>query len=394
MSSRVKHAQKIGASVNDLAAGIAYSVVKNALFRIISAERIDSLGPKIVVQGGAFKSDAVLRAFEKICSVEVIRPESAHLMGAIGAALIARERAYDAAKKADGSLDAAPRSTMVSAHELESLSVERFSSRCPGCSNACLLAIADFGNGRRFISGNKCSNANDFEFSRNGDPKARAEGTNTVEGHGQHSRPRQAPNAIAVEQRLLQSVGSVAQGGARGTRSIGIMNCFETYEYTPFWRALFAGLGFSVIMPDDAREASFEQAALATVPAEGACFPAKIAHMRAFDLMNAGADTIFMPRFNRIGRCSVSCEYADALADAVPAFEQGEVRLSRPHLSSFKVARIAKDEDDLSTLFFRGGKLFALTARRFPAKSSTTPLKRHSRRKGNSSMRSPGQTGK
>lgn len=96
MSSRVKHAQKIGASVDDLAAGIAYSVVKNALFRIIGAERIDSLGPKIVVQGGAFKSDAVLRAFEKICSVEVIRPESAHLMGAIGAALIARERAHDA----------------------------------------------------------------------------------------------------------------------------------------------------------------------------------------------------------------------------------------------------------------------------------------------------------
>ena len=355
MSSRVKHAQKIGASVNDLAAGIACSVVKNALFRIIGAERIDSLGPKIVVQGGAFKSDAVLRAFEKICSVEVIRPESAHLMGAIGAALIARERAHDVMGKADGNLDAAPRSTMISARELESLSVERFSSRCLGCSNACLLAIADFGNGRRFISGNKCSNANDFEFSRNEEPKARAEGTNAVEGHGQHSRPRQAPNAIAVEQRLLQSVGSVAQGGARGTHSIGIMNCFETYEYTPFWRTLFAELGFSVIMPDDARGASFEQTALATVPAEGACFPAKIAHMRAFDLMNAGADTIFMPRFNRIGRCAVSCEYADALADAVPAFEQGEVRLSRPRLSSFKVARIAKDEDDLSTLFSEVG---------------------------------------
>ena len=133
------------------------------------------------------------------------------------------------------------------------------------------------------------------------------------------------------------------------------MNCFETYEYTPFWRALFAELGFSVIMPDDARGASFEQAALATVPAEGACFPAKIAHMRSFDLMNAGADIIFMPHFNRIGRCAVSCEYADALADAVPAFEQGEVRLSRPHLSSFKVARIAKDVDDLSTLFSEVG---------------------------------------
>lgn len=355
MSSRVKHAQKIGASVNDLAAGIAYSVVKNALFRIIGAERIDTLGPQIVVQGGAFKSNAVLRAFEKVCGVEAIRPESAHLMGSIGAALIARERAYDAMGKADSDLDAASRSTMISARELESLSVERFSSRCPGCSNACLLAIADFGHGRRFISGNKCSNANDFEFSRNEEPKARAAEAAAIEGREPTPRPHHAPNAIAVEQRLLQSVESVVQAGLRGARAIGIMNCFETYEYTPFWRTLFAELGFSVIMPDDARGASFEQAALATVPAEGACFPAKIAHMRAFDLMNAGADVIFMPRFNRIGRCAVSCEYADALADAVPAFEQGEVRLSRPRLSSFKVARIAKDEDDLSTLFSEVG---------------------------------------
>lgn len=354
MSSRVKHAQKIGASVNDLAAGIAYSVVKNALFRIIGAERIDTLGSRIVVQGGAFKSNAVLRAFEKICGMEAIRPESAHLMGAIGAALIARERAHDAMGKANSGLNAAPRSTMLPARELETLSVERFSSRCPGCSNACLLAIADFGHGRRFISGNKCSNANNFKFSRNEEPEARAEEENAVEGHEQHSR-RQVPNAIAVEQRLLQSVASVEQTGFRGTCAIGIMNCFETYEYTPFWRTLFAELGFSVIMPGDARGATLEQAALATVPAEGACFPAKIAHMRAFDLMNVGADVIFMPRFNRIGRCAVSCEYADALADAVPAFEQGEVRLSRPHLSSFKVARIAKDEDDLSTLFSEVG---------------------------------------
>ena len=351
MSSRVKHAQKIGASVNDLAAGIAYSVVKNALFRIIGAERVNTLGSKIVVQGGTFKSDAALRAFEKVCGVEAIRPESAHLMGAIGAALIARERAHDAARNTDGDLDAASRSTMISARELESLSVERFSSRCPGCSNACLLAIADFGNDRRFISGNKCSNANDFEFSLNEEPKARAAEAAAIEGREPAPRPHQAPNAIAVEQHLLQSVESVVQAGLRGARAIGIMNCFETYEYTPFWRTLFADLGFSVVMPDDARGASLEQAALATVPAEGACFPAKIAHMRAFDLMDAGADVIFMPRFNRIGRCAVSCEYADALADAVPAFEQGKVRLSRPHLSSFKVARIAKDEDDLSTLF-------------------------------------------
>ena len=206
MSSRVKHAQKIGASVNDLTAGIAYSVVKNALFRIIGAERIDTLGSKIVVQGGTFKSDAVLRAFEKVCGVEAIRPETAHLMGAIGAALIARERAYDAMGKADSGLDAAPRSTMISARELESLSVEHFSSRCPGCSNACLLAIADFGNGRRFISENKCSRANDFEFSRNEEPKARAAEAAAIESREPAPRPTrprtQSPSSSVCWSRL------------------------------------------------------------------------------------------------------------------------------------------------------------------------------------------------
>ena len=352
MSSRVKHAQKIGASVNDLAAGIAYSVVKNALYRIIGAERIDTLGNKIVVQGGTFKSDAVLRAFEKTCEIEVIRPENAHLMGAIGAALIARERAHDVTTRTGNLPSDAIRSSLLPARELEALSVERFSSRCPGCSNACSVAVADFGHGRRFISGNKCENANEYEFSRNEEPKIRrSEGAVVEEAEGSKRRRSCVPNAIAGEQRLLQSAENEKQSGLRANCTIGIMNCFETYEYTPFWETFFRTLGFSIIMPDDSRGAAFEQAALASVPAESACFPAKIAHLRAFDLMNAGAHIIFMPRFSRVGRCTVSCEYADALADAVPAFERGQVRLSRPLLSSFKVTRLVKSDDDLLTLF-------------------------------------------
>ena len=375
MSSRVKHAQKIGTSVNDLAAGIAYSVVKNALFRIIGAERIDTLGPQIVVQGGAFKSDAVLRAFEKTCGAEVTRPDSAHLMGAIGAALIARERAGDATggEREDRGLAASwradtrakgeqaagreqavggraadePRSALLPRSELETLTVARFAARCPGCANACALAVADFGNGRRLISGNKCGRANAYEFSRNAEPKRREKGDAKK---AKHARRGVALNAIFAEQRLLAAFGGAHTDGACGERPVGLMNCFETYEYMPFWHTLFSSLGFSVVVPNDARGEAFEREALATVPAESACFPAKMAHMRLFDLIEAGAQTIFMPVLERGGRCAVSCEYACALKGTVPAVARGEVAFSSPRLSSFKASHIIASDDDRAAL--------------------------------------------
>mgnify|MGYP004599766407 FL=1 len=372
MSSRVKHAQKIGASVSDLSAGIAYSVVKNTLFRIIGAERIGSLGNKIVVQGGAFKSDAVLRAFEKTCGAEVTRPDSAHLMGAIGAALIARERAGDATggEREDRGLAASwraesgraagreqavggraadePRSALLPRSELETLTVARFAARCPGCANACVLAVADFGNGRRLISGNKCGRANAYKFSRNAEPKRREKGDAKK---AKHARRGVALNAIFAEQRLLAAFGDAHTDGARGERPVGLMNCFETYEYIPFWHTLFSSLGFSVVVPNDARGEAFEREALATVPAESACFPAKMAHMRLFDLIEAGAQTIFMPVLERGGRCAVSCEYACALKGTVPAVARGEVAFSSPRLSSFKASHIIASDDDRAALF-------------------------------------------
>ena len=353
MTSRIRHAQKIGASTPDLAAGIAYSVVKNALYRIIGAERVDTLGDKIVVQGGAFKSDAVLRAFEKICGVEATRPDTAHLMGAIGSALVARERAHAQAKH--GAITENVASTLLQADELLAFDVKRFSARCPGCANSCPLSIADFGDGRRLVSGNRCPKAEGFDYAPNQESEPRPAKTTTSNSaltalsssRSQHD----APNAIAVEQGVLERFGDLTASGRRGSRRIGIMNCFETYEYLPFWHALFECLGFSIVVPDDARGEKYEQDALATVPAEGVCFPAKMAHMRLFDLIGAGADAVFMPHFDRMGRCAVSCEYALALADAVPAFANGKAILCSPKLHSFKASRIANDPDDVDEIY-------------------------------------------
>ncbi len=359
MTSRIRHAQKIGAGMPDLAAGIAYSVVKNALYRIIGAERVGTLGDKIVVQGGAFKSDAVLRAFEKICGVEAIRPDSAHLMGAIGSALVARERAHARAKR-----EGSPRgvaSALLSADDLLALDVKRFSARCPGCANGCSLSVADFGGGRRLVSGNRCPKAEGFDYAPSQAPVPRAAETVVADSaradRASASSSQGAPNAITVEQRILGRFGDQVLTGKRGACRIGIMNCFESYEYLPFWHTLFTRLGFSVLVPDDARGEKYEREALATVPAEGVCFPAKMAHTRLFDLLEAGACAVFMPHFERAGRCAVSCEYALALADAVPAFSNGKAALCTPRLRSFKASRVASSPDDVEALRQALGKL-------------------------------------
>lgn len=344
MTSRVRHAQKIGASTPDLAAGIAYSVVKNALYRIIGAERTATLGNKVVVQGGTFKSDAVLRAFEKTCGIEAVRPDTAHLMGAIGCALVARERAHAKAERAGGMENV--HSSLLSAREAEELEVERFSARCPGCANNCLVSVADFGGGRQLVSDNRCGKANAYRF---------AKGQEATRREGEPGRPHGAArmkslNAVAAEQRLLGRFRDEDAEGPRASVRLGIMNCFESYEYLPFWQTLFMRLGFSVAVPDDERAKPLEQKALATVPAESACFPAKTAHTRLFDLVEAGSNAVFMPVFERMGHCAVASEYALALRDSVPALAKGAVRLAAPRLHSFKASRIVESAEDRRVL--------------------------------------------
>ncbi len=212
MSSRVRHAQKIGRETADLAAGIAYSVVKNALFRIIGAEqRATRWAPEMVVQGGAFKSDAVLRAFEKVCGVEVIAPR--HRPISWGQSARRSSRASERMMRW-GKPTAAwtqRRSALLTPRaSLSRSAVARFSSRCPGCANACPLTVADFGNGRRFVSGNRCGKANRGSLANGGlnapgRGKAKAGATRHAAGDGAHARPR---TRSPLEQRLLERLGA------------------------------------------------------------------------------------------------------------------------------------------------------------------------------------------
>ena len=330
MTSRVRHAQKIGVETADIAAGIAYSVVKNALFRIIGMNQLDSLGPQVVVQGGAFMSDAVLRAFELVSGVEATRPDTAHLMGAIGAALTARLRAV--AEREQGG---EARSSLVSAQELAALDPKRTTARCPGCENACALSLVEFAGGKQFVSGNRCDRA----YACLGAPALASKA----------SRP---PNVVALQQKLLARFGDVHAEGGRGGVSVGLPCTLSAFEQKPFWHALLATLGFSVRVADDRRAETSGAAreGLGTIPSESVCFPAKLAHTRLYDLAREGVDAVFMPRYVRGSHCPVNSQYAAALADSAPLVREGGCMLASPEFAVMKPAALATREDDRAAL--------------------------------------------
>lgn len=364
MTSRVRHAQKIGVETQDIAAGIAYSVVKNALFRIIGMSQLDSLGPHVVVQGGAFMSDAVLRAFELVGGIEAVRPDTAHLMGAIGAALTARLRANTLRKEGD-----APKSSLVGAQELAALDPRRTAMRCTGCENVCALSIVEFATGRRFISGNRCDRAQAcVERALKEKARTRSVGAGALGAYAgarddapgsdmPPARPTQPtesrpPNAIALEQKLLARFGDVLPGGRRGSACIGLPGVLAAYEQGPFWHTLFATLGFSLRVADDRRaEASgAAREGIGTIPSESVCFPAKLAHTRLHDLARQGVDAVFMPRYARGNRCPVTSLYASALADSVPLLRDSACQLASPELSIMKPSGLCDSGPDRAAL--------------------------------------------
>ena len=329
MSSRVRHAQKIGVETSDIAAGLAYSVVRNALFRIIGTDKLDSLGDHIVVQGGAFKNDAVLRAFELISGKNVARPDTAHLMGAIGAALTAQMRAQHA--------ETPTRSGIASTEELRAINPKQTAAQCPGCGNSCAISIVDFGTGRTFISGNRCERA--ASYFKEEAPERNGKNGSTV---------RKPPNVIELEQKVLARYGRVESLEPRGHLRIGILNVLPIFGQVPFWHTLFTELGFSVLMPDDQR-AHIGLAArkgAASIPSESACQPAKLAHPRLYDLLDEGADAIFLPHYERGMGCPVSRGYANALADSVPEIRNGERALVSPRFSSVKLDALVPEGDE------------------------------------------------
>ena len=257
MNSSVKQAQKDGASIENISAGLSISVVKNALYKVIRASSPEELGRKIVVQGGTFYNEAVLRAFEKEMGVEVIRPDIAGLMGAYGAALFGLRQSQKAHKTA---------SAMMSQKELEKFEQKVVSVKCGGCGNHCQLTVNTFADGRKFISGNRCDKP--------------------VTGKSEDN----SLNLYAYKQQLLASYKPVA--GKRG--SIGIPLCLNMYELLPFWHTLFSRLGFEVVVSPFSNRKLY-QSGQATIPSDTACFPAKLSHGHIHWLCEQGVDAIFYP---------------------------------------------------------------------------------------------------
>ena len=257
MNSSVKQAQKDGASIQNISAGLSISVVKNALYKVIRASSPEELGRHIVVQGGTFYNEAVLRAFEKEMGVEVIRPDIAGLMGAFGAALHGRATAKPGQK-----------STVLGPEELAAFSQTTRTVQCNGCTNHCQLTINTFAGGRRLISGNRC------EHPVSG---GAAGGDDSLD-------------LYRFKQNLLAGYKPVE--GPRGR--IGIPLCLNMYELLPFWHAFFTSLGFAVVT-SPASDRALYTAGQASIPSDTVCFPAKLAHGHIKALSEMGVDAIFYP---------------------------------------------------------------------------------------------------
>ncbi len=257
MNSSVKQAQKEGASVEDISAGLSSSIVKNAIYKVIRARTPEELGSHIVVQGGTFLNDAVLRSFEKETGKEVIRPAIAGLMGAFGAALYAKENT--------------PKDKLLSdiATEAE-LSHFTYASRavtCKGCTSHCSVNILTFSDGRRYISGNKCE-------------------------RGAGLKPRKdVPDIYAFKYEKLLSMPKT-DGGQRGT--VGLPLQLVMYEQLPLWTEFFETCGFRVVLSEkSSRELYFR--GQHTVASDTACYPAKLMHGHIESLLDRGVDFIFYP---------------------------------------------------------------------------------------------------
>ena len=258
MNSRVKQAQKEGAGVGDISAGLSYSVVRNALYKVIKLRDTSLLGKNIVVQGGTFYNDAVLRCFELVSKRKVIRPDIAGMMGAFGAAIIARDKYNGVPCK------------MVTKEELESFTFENKLTRCNGCQNKCRLTVTRFEDGRSFVSGNRCE-----------------------KGAGKAISENKLPNMYEYKYDRLFDYEPIPQDAAkRGV--IGVPRVLNIYENYPLWFTLLTELGFSVQLSGRSTHEIYEKG-IDSIPSESACYPAKLVHGHIRDLLDKEIMTIFYP---------------------------------------------------------------------------------------------------
>ncbi|MEN6348950.1 MAG: acyl-CoA dehydratase activase-related protein, partial [Syntrophomonas sp.] len=316
MNSRVKQAQKEGASVGDISSGLSYSVIKNALFKVIKTRNPRDLGEKIVVQGGTLNNDAILRSFEKISEREVIRPDIAGLMGAFGAALIAREKYLSGSE-----------SSLLKPDQLDQFSFKTSTARCNGCTNTCLLTINKFGGNRRYVSGNRCEKMIAKEKSR-----------------------ELLPNLFDYKyKRLFQYEPLSEEEAIRG--SIGIPRVLNMYENYPFWFTFFTRLGYRVLLSPPSSRAIYEMGH-ETIPSESACYPAKLVHGHIAALIEQGLKTIFYPciikerkeqeQADNCFNCPMVISYPDVIKNNTDELLEKEVTLIYPFLPYNDKARLSE----------------------------------------------------
>ena len=317
MNSNVKQAQKEGSSVADISAGLAYSVIKNALYKVIKLTDPKDLGNKVVVQGGTFYNDAVLRSFEKISGCEAVRPDIAGIMGAFGAALVARER-YEMDPK---------ESSMLTIDQINNLQYSTSMSRCKGCTNHCLLTINKFTGGRQFITGNRCER-----------------------GLGKVKNKENIPNLFEYKlNRLFNYKALTSDEAIRGT--VGIPRVLNMYENYPFWATFFTKLGFKVVLSPRSNRKIYELG-IESIPSESECYPAKLAHGHIQWLIKNDVDFIFYPCIpyernetpdaNNHYNCPIVTSYAENIKNNVEEIVNGDVRFLNPFMAMTNKETLAK----------------------------------------------------
>ena len=307
MNSKVKQAQKEGAEVSDISAGLAYSVIKNALYKVIKVSDASELGKHVVVQGGTFYNDAVLRSFEKIAGCEAIRPDIAGIMGAFGAALIARERYTKDSE-----------TTMLSIEKINALQFTTHMAKCKGCTNQCRLTINRFNGGRQFISGNRCER-----------------------GIGKEKNKENIPNLFDFKNKLLFSYTPLdADQAVRG--EVGIPRVLNMYENYPFWFRFFTDLKYRVILSPPSTRKIYELG-IESIPSESECYPAKLAHGHISWLIHQGVSFIFYPCIpyerNEFAEaqnhynCPIVTSYAENIKNNVEELRTNQIDFRNPFLA-------------------------------------------------------------
>ena len=311
MNSSVKQAQKDGATVEDISAGLSMSVVKNAIYKVIRASSAEELGENIVVQGGTFLNDAVLRCFEKEIGHNVIRPQVAGLMGAFGAALYSMDAGFG-------------RSTIISKEDMQNFTHKSKSAVCNGCTNRCRLTVNTFSTGEKFISGNQCE-----------------------KGLGSAEKIVTLPNMYSFKRDYIDELKNNQGENKRGV--IGLPLSLGMYELVPFWHSLFTSLGFKVIISDFSTRKTYAKGQY-SIPSDTACYPAKIMHGHIEELIEKQVDAIFYPclsynidekRSTNFYNCPVVAYYSELLNGNVENLKK--VKFIFPYLNINSKKELTKE---------------------------------------------------